>query len=104
MNQVLVLPNSTDTIVLYDPDSTLLEHGQLNLFRLDKFGKVIWAAELPPYSTTKIKGDMYVAAGLIQMAHIEKGTTVHLHANSFSCCYVEIDVSTGKITNTEFTK
>lgn len=100
MRQTLVIPNSTDTIVLYDPD---VYKGIPNLVRMNIYKKIIWEAEYPPGG---MNGDAYVAASMIQLARIEipGKATVHLHANSFSCYYVEIDMNTGKIIDSVFGK
>jgi hypothetical protein len=81
--EVLPLPDSTDQIVLEDPD----------ILRLTAEGGQVWVAELP----TNDHEDGYTAIDY----HENSGK---LYAWSWSCWHVEIDTATGKIVERVFTK
>ena len=85
----LKVPNSDDRIVLYDypPGGGT----SANLHRVSPAGETVWTADLPDYGGA----DAYVTVSFQSDALI---------ANSFSCFQVVLDVETGRIRESVFTK
>jgi len=84
------LPDSLGSIVLYDSDSHVSKHGS-NLMRLNPDGQVLWKASL-----LGTQWDDY----FIHVAW--DGST--LAANTWSCYFVTLDMASGGITESVFTK
>ena len=82
-------PNS-DIILLVPHDQGPMDKPFYNLARYTSNAVLVWTAELPESGT-----DSYVDAEL------KDGK---LSANSWSCWFVEININTGKIIKSKFTK
>ena len=86
---VFPLEDRLGAIVLLDPDEVFERFR--NLLCVDLNGEIVWRAELPADDAV----DAYVDA---------KPTRSGFVANSWSCWRVTIDLSSGEITDREFTK
>jgi len=85
VEKILPIPENTDLIVLLSHKISFR-----NILRCHPNGKIVWLAELPTDSN-----DVYT--------HIDwNGNS--LTANSWSCFYVTLDINTGKILSSAFTK
>ncbi|MBY0273458.1 MAG: hypothetical protein K2X02_08675 [Alphaproteobacteria bacterium] len=92
IQSIIYLENKQYLIVLYDRDSNIRKWGQFpNIICLDSKGEKIWTVELPTTDT----GDSY------SRMQFKNGKLIADSWCSFSC---EINVNTGKIIESIFTK
>jgi hypothetical protein len=87
--KALKLPDSGDEVVLFEYEAGSV--ADRNLLRVRTDGSVAWVAELPDPPGA----DAYVGAWL---------RPTHIEAQSFSGWHVWIDIDTGHIERSEFTK
>lgn len=87
----ITLPGEADTIVLWEATPNHLNaRNDHNLVRMNARGGIVWAAQLP-----QVGSDSFVS---VQM---DNGK---LLANSWSCFQVTLDIDTGRILTSVFTK
>jgi hypothetical protein len=87
---VLPIDRSTDCVVLCDPDEQRIGRFR-NLVRLRANGSIAWQADLPP----TYGDDAYVAV---------RSPAAQLVANTWSGYRVDVDLDSGRILSTIFTK